>query len=133
MVARPGKVFKLSQDGTPHFKLKWLASKTEYDSEIRALKLMAGSDAVRALAPRIVLQRPEHLQLVTEWCRHTLWTTGLRPDDLPVVCEQMCRALKFLHDNSIAHMDVSPYNILVRGEGAYVLNDMGLSMPLQAS
>jgi RIO-like serine/threonine protein kinase len=38
------------------------------------------------------------------------------------------------HEKGIAHVDVSPYNILVREKGAaYVLNDMGLSVKLEAS
>ena len=96
---------------------------------------MLNDASVRDLAPKIVLQRLDQLQLVTEWCPHTLWTARPRSsDDLSKVCGQMCSALRFLHEKGIAHVDVSPYNILVREKGAaYVLNDMGLSVKLEAS
>lgn len=51
----------------------------------------------------------------------------LPPDIALLIFYEICRALKYAHDNNVIHRDIKPANILISREGTVKLVDFGVS------
>ena len=56
-----------------------------------------------------------------------LGTTGLSMSDATRYILQVAEALKYIHEQKIAHLDIKPSNIMLNGNGEIVLIDFGVS------
>lgn len=75
--------------------------------------------------------------LVIQWVnggdlRHRLNLAfdGLSVPTVKIICEQMAKALDYVHKNNVIHRDLKPENIMLDGADSYFLTDFGIAKPL---
>ena len=55
---------------------------------------------------------------------------GLAVPKVAKVCEDMCRALDYVHKRHVIHRDLKPENIMLNEHDTYILTDFGIAKPL---
>jgi len=52
----------------------------------------------------------------------------LSKKDIPSIAIQLCKGLKFIHDNGLIHGDLNPSNVIISQSGIAKITDFGLSL-----
>lgn len=64
----------------------------------------------------------------TDLFNYTMSTKGLfKERTLQVILNDICGAIKYMHDNNIVHRDIKPENIMMDGNCKFVLCDFGFA------
>jgi serine/threonine protein kinase len=109
------------------FSNPWL--QREFEREIKNLSMIGKCDYVVSLLDNFVLKSQG--VIVEERLRGDLLdymgATSLSIVDVKKIFYQVCKAVEFVHERNIAHMDIKPENIFMNSVDYVKLGDFGSS------
>ena len=102
-----------------------------FNKEVKLLKLVSKTEQSEFIVNIIDILQPKIivLELVTggelfdEICKREKYSE----QDAAVACEQLLKAIKFMHDNGVVHRDLKPENILLTSNYQIKVTDFGLA------
>ncbi|EGW09641.1 Sperm motility kinase X [Cricetulus griseus] len=104
-------------------------------NEVNIMKLLNHPNIIKLFH---VMETTQHIFMVMELASggdlagHIVEVGSMQEEEAQHIFTQMVCAVKYCHENSIAHRDIKPDNILLDGKGSIKLCDFGLAIKVTA-